>query len=210
MLSDIRHIHHIHENNDTHRLSHLSFHCQILCGIPGVTQDIMVRLERLCIVTGLSIPTIPIQLIIDTPSGFALHRLEAMRISSPRSTSLTPSSCRPVVLSSNSCVEYLEDLWDLQPHVLLIGSITDRQLTEATNLACRHEPYRTAPHGITPLSRTERQILAYVARGWGNKCIGERLNMHEKTVRNSLTTIYRKLDLESRAEALLYYWGIFR
>lgn len=56
--------------------------------------------------------------------------------------------------------------------------------------------------GSGPLTRREREILGLLTHGLCNIVIGERLFISEKTVRNHLSSIYRKTGVASRAEAI--------
>lgn len=53
------------------------------------------------------------------------------------------------------------------------------------------------------LSDRERQILTLLAQGWNNKCIADELNLAEQTVRNGVSRIYAKLEIETRSEAIV-------
>ncbi len=53
--------------------------------------------------------------------------------------------------------------------------------------------------GLTP---TEQQVLQLVASGRTAREIGEQLFMAEKTVKNHLSTIYRKLDVRNSSQAV--------
>ena len=53
-----------------------------------------------------------------------------------------------------------------------------------------------------PLSPREREILALVAEGLGNKVIASRLGISEHTVKTHVTSIFGKLGAETRAEAV--------
>ncbi|MTI96167.1 MAG: response regulator transcription factor [Firmicutes bacterium] len=55
------------------------------------------------------------------------------------------------------------------------------------------------------LTRKEHEVLALVGQGMTNKQIAKQLFLSEKTVRNYLSRILRKLDLENRTEAALYW-----
>jgi len=59
---------------------------------------------------------------------------------------------------------------------------------------------------IAALTPKERQIIAMVLKEKGarNKVIAEKLHMSEHTLRNSLTTIYSKLEVTGRLELYLY------
>lgn len=58
------------------------------------------------------------------------------------------------------------------------------------------------PVTYTPLSPREREILALVAEGLGNKIVAARLGISEHTVKTHVTSIFEKLGAESRAEAV--------
>ncbi len=55
------------------------------------------------------------------------------------------------------------------------------------------------------LSDRENEILAYVAKGYQDKEIADRLFLSIKTVRTHLRNIYQKLHVRSRTEAALKY-----
>ncbi|MGA2111331.1 MAG: response regulator transcription factor [Anaerolineales bacterium] len=54
------------------------------------------------------------------------------------------------------------------------------------------------------LSQRELQVLALVARGQGNRQIGEDLGLSEVTVRNYVSTMLEKLALRNRVELATY------
>ena len=54
------------------------------------------------------------------------------------------------------------------------------------------------------LSPREREILALVSEGLGNSEIGERLSISEKTVRNHISSVYDKLGVWTRAQAMVF------
>jgi DNA-binding NarL/FixJ family response regulator len=55
-----------------------------------------------------------------------------------------------------------------------------------------------------PLSEREAAILCRVAAGWSNKEIGRDLGLANKTISNSLTVIFHKLQVSDRAQAAVY------
>jgi DNA-binding CsgD family transcriptional regulator len=55
---------------------------------------------------------------------------------------------------------------------------------------------------VASLTRRERELLLYLRLGHTNRDIGCALGSAERTVRNQLTSIYRKLGVASRAEAV--------
>lgn len=167
----------------------------MLCGAPISAHSIASDLQRQGFCQDLHSP---IKIIVDVPQGFALPSLET----------LDRTSLRTIVATRNPCPEYWEDLWDLHPHVLLVGAKYDQRLAKAIVRAANGERYRITPKRAPLVSHAERKILHCIARGLGNEEIAEQLCVQEKTVRNTLTAIYQKLDMKNRTEAALYYWGI--
>jgi DNA-binding CsgD family transcriptional regulator len=60
---------------------------------------------------------------------------------------------------------------------------------------------------MEPLTAREKEVVNLIARGKGNKEIAAALNIAEKTVKNYINSIYSKLQIKSRYEAISY---IFR
>ena len=63
---------------------------------------------------------------------------------------------------------------------------------------------QTQDRRIDALSNREIEILRLLAQGLGNKQISDRLFISDSTVRNHISTIYSKLDVRSRYEAMEY------
>jgi pimeloyl-ACP methyl ester carboxylesterase/DNA-binding CsgD family transcriptional regulator len=57
--------------------------------------------------------------------------------------------------------------------------------------------------GFTGLTGREAQILEHIAQGLDNAQIAARLELSEKTVRNHITSIFDKIGVESRAQAIV-------
>ena len=55
-----------------------------------------------------------------------------------------------------------------------------------------------------PLSPREMEIIRYITRGLSNKMIAHRLGISHQTVKNHMTSILRKLDVEDRTQAAIY------
>ncbi|HEX6506143.1 MAG TPA: response regulator transcription factor, partial [Chloroflexota bacterium] len=58
----------------------------------------------------------------------------------------------------------------------------------------RHQP-------TEPLTERESEILRMVVEGKANKVIASRLGLSEGTIKSHLRNIYRKLRVQTRAEA---------
>jgi two-component system response regulator DegU len=56
-------------------------------------------------------------------------------------------------------------------------------------------------HLAEPLTERETEILRMVVEGKGNKAIANRLGLSEGTIKSHLRNIYRKLKVQTRAEA---------
>ncbi len=64
----------------------------------------------------------------------------------------------------------------------------------------------SGPKGSKPsLSPQEQRILAHLAQGLTNKEIAAAMNLSEKTVRNYLTSVFNKLKVARRTEAVARY-----
>ncbi len=57
---------------------------------------------------------------------------------------------------------------------------------------------------FAPLSPREMEILQFVTRGLSNKEIAARLGISHQTVKNHMTAILHKLDVEDRTQAAVY------
>ncbi len=88
-----------------------------------------------------------------------------------------------------AAVRNLRDGRSVVPPELALRALTSRVRAEASPLAT--------------LSGQERRTLRLVAEGLSNREVGERLDVHEKTVKYHLTNILRKLRVRNRVEAVL-------
>ncbi len=59
------------------------------------------------------------------------------------------------------------------------------------------------PAAAIALSDRELNVLSQVARGLSNKQIATKLGISDKTVRNHLSRIFRKLDAGNRTQAVM-------
>ena len=84
--------------------------------------------------------------------------------------------------------------------VLLSSAIAPRLLNEFARVAKNHEKFESQNSILT--SR-EKDVLDLMAAGFGNKQIARKLFISEKTVRNHISNLYRKLSCNSRSQAVL-------
>ena len=57
---------------------------------------------------------------------------------------------------------------------------------------------------INRLSRREYEVLELISKGCSNKAIGYELYISEKTVKNHITSIYKKLGVKDRLQAAIF------
>ena len=76
-------------------------------------------------------------------------------------------------------------------------SVANRLLTRLTD----HQPAVNAP--LPQLTNRERQVLDLVAAGLRNPVIATRLGVSDKTVGNHLSSIFAKLNVDGRSQAIV-------
>jgi DNA-binding NarL/FixJ family response regulator len=84
------------------------------------------------------------------------------------------------------------------------GSLLDPTVTRTVLDRLRNASRLEEAGAFNDLTEQERRVLAHVADGASNREIGERMGLAEKTVRNYVSNILAKLELESRAQAAGY------
>jgi DNA-binding NarL/FixJ family response regulator len=83
---------------------------------------------------------------------------------------------------------------------LLHPSLVNRVLDEFGRIAAQ----RAADNAVfAELTDREREVLAEIGHGRRNREIAERLFISEKTVKNHISSIFAKLEVNTRAEAAL-------
>lgn len=89
--------------------------------------------------------------------------------------------------------------------VLAGETIVDPGLTGRIALrASQMHPDRTWPGAEVGLTERESEVLRTIVDGLNNRAIGERLYISEDTVKTHVRSIYRKLGVGDRAQAVSY------
>jgi len=96
-------------------------------------------------------------------------------------------------VDSKTLVQSIQKVFIGEP--ILSPAVTGKLMEQFT----RPNPLKNA----CGLSEREMEILHYVVRGSSNKEIGTALFISEKTVKNHLSSIYRKMAVEDRTQAAL-------
>ena len=102
------------------------------------------------------------------------------------------------VLKNVSGSRLIEDLRAVAAGRSLLHPAAARQVAERADAGDRDDPR------FGSLQLRERQVLALIAEGLTNRQIGERLGLAEKTVKNYVSGLLRKLGLERRTQAAVY------
>lgn len=90
---------------------------------------------------------------------------------------------------------------DSQNHLLLKDEPALSRFIDAID---QFMPPPHAPKTLPGLTARESAVLEYVAQGLDNAQIAARMTLSEKTVRNYLVTILDKLQVETRAQAIVH------
>lgn len=79
-----------------------------------------------------------------------------------------------------------------------------RVLSEFRNQGSNPNTFLDNGASALPLSARETEVLDCVAQGLSNKEIADALFVTEQTVKNHMTSVLRKLDVNDRVQAVLY------
>jgi DNA-binding NarL/FixJ family response regulator len=85
--------------------------------------------------------------------------------------------------------------------------VLDPALTSDLFHSIRHEG--EGPSELKDLSDRERKVLELLGQGLSNRQIADEVYLAEKTVKNYVSNLLRKLDLRSRAEAATFAVRVF-
>lgn len=85
------------------------------------------------------------------------------------------------------------------------GSLIDPKLTARLLERLRTgRPATAHPDVLNTLSPQERRLLDHLAEGLTNRQVAARMDLAEKTVKNYVSNLLRKLDMSSRTEAAVF------
>jgi DNA-binding NarL/FixJ family response regulator len=101
------------------------------------------------------------------------------------------------LLKKTPAAEILEAIADIHSGGAPMSSSIARKVVK-----CFQQP---SPEKPESLSRREQEILTYLARGYQNKEIAEALGLSPLTISAHVKSIYEKLHVHSRTEAVVKY-----
>ncbi|MBA3822821.1 MAG: response regulator transcription factor [Ktedonobacterales bacterium] len=90
----------------------------------------------------------------------------------------------------------------INDNVLSRPHVASRVLRTFREMAAEEEPEVTPLY--TPLSTREIEILDYISRGNSNKEIAKSLKISDQTVKNHITSILKKLNVNDRTAAVVH------
>ena len=99
---------------------------------------------------------------------------------------------------SNKLLEVIRTVHGGQ--AVISAEMTNRLLDEFRRISLEQEEEKPA---FQPLTDQEKRILTRVAEGASNKDIAVDLNLSERTVKNYLSIIFQKLQVNNRTEAAI-------
>jgi DNA-binding NarL/FixJ family response regulator len=88
--------------------------------------------------------------------------------------------------------------------VALGGSVLDLAITGKLFSAIRGMSQASDTGNADGLTARELEILAHIAAGNSNREIAEKMSLSEKTIKNYLSAIFRKLQIKDRTQAAVY------
>lgn len=130
------------------------------------------------------------------------------------------SNIKVIILTVHNEIEYLERAMDLGVNGYILKDSSSAELINAIEKVSDGEKY-IQPDLIPALNaklihrdndrekleavtKRELQALILVAKGYSNKDIAIELNISERTVKNHLSSIFKKIDVDDRTQAAVF------
>lgn len=125
-----------------------------------------------------------------------------------------------LILTVHNEIDYLVKAVDIGVDGYLLKNSGSSELKKAINAVVEGESYiqpdlipllnsrliarSDSQEKIDALTRRELEVLILVARGMFNKEIGEAMNISERTVKNHISSIFKKIDVADRTQAAVF------
>jgi DNA-binding NarL/FixJ family response regulator len=100
---------------------------------------------------------------------------------------------------------YLTKGYDVEEVLETVRALTEDGtiLSPGVAISMLRELSSVSSNGDSPLTRREADVLRLTADNHGTREVAQLLDVNVRTVRNHLSSIYRKLDADERAEAVV-------
>ena len=125
-----------------------------------------------------------------------------------------------LILTVHNEIEYLMSAVDIGVDGYILKDSDSSELKKAIRTICNGENYiqpslipvlnsqlikrDTDKEKITALTNRELEVLVQVANGMFNKEIATNLNISERTVKNHISNIFKKIDVSDRTQAAVF------
>lgn len=126
--------------------------------------------------------------------------------------------CKVLVLTMYSHDEYFMAAIRAGADGYLLKDVPSNEVVEAVRTVARGESIihpsmtkklldfhkRQAENGESELAEREKEVLTCLVEGLANKKIADCLHISDKTVKIHVSNIFKKLDVKSRSQAIIY------
>lgn len=125
-----------------------------------------------------------------------------------------------LILTVHNEVDYLVKAIDIGVDGYLLKNSSSSELLTAINAVMNDEGYiqpdlipalnsrlvsrNDSKEKIDSLTKREHEVLKLVAQGMFNKEIGEQMGISERTVKNHISSIFKKIDVADRTQAAVF------
>jgi DNA-binding NarL/FixJ family response regulator len=143
--------------------------------------------------------------LLEAASGTNIIVLTGVRQSEDRDRAMELGA-KGVVLKEKGALELLnaiEQVYRTGEYWFEPGAM--KRLLEKLRLSGKEREDDPEAAKIASLTPNERELIKYIGEGLDNRQISDKMHIAEPTVRNNLTRIYDKLEIEGGRLALLVY-----
>ncbi len=139
----------------------------------------------------------PLSVVIDVPCGYAFKGIE-----------LVKKHLNSLIITNNPCGEYIEDLWDCKPTILIAKQVSLDEFIFFAQQAAQGKSHKICSWYVSPLTEAERNVLRLCVTRKTIAEVSEFLSVSSGTIKNQLCSIYSKLNLRGLSELCFYYFGM--
>ena len=153
---------------------------------------------------------------LDLPDGSGVDLVGALHAANPNGMVLILSGSNDRALFARAVEEGASGVMNKSSRIAEIvdavqrlgageSRLSPREVIEMLRFAGRHrEESRTAQQTLERLTPREREVLQALADGLNDKEIAQRLHVSTETARTHMVNVLRKLDVDSRLQALVF------
>ena len=125
-----------------------------------------------------------------------------------------------LILTVHNEVDYLVKAVDIGADGYLMKNSGSMELKKAINAVAEGESYiqpdlipvlnarlvskNDSKEKIEALTKRELEVLLFLAKGMFNKEIAEKMHISERTVKNHISSIFKKIDVADRTQAAVF------